>query len=91
LIAFTPFWGLPPQVRNYAIVNSWSGGRDLYPSIHYDTPAYRESLAWLIQHLEPYNQALFDLLGDDIPEWRHYDQLYRGLADADVPVILPSP
>lgn len=85
------FLGVAPRVRDYAIVNSSSGGRDLYPSIRYDTPDYREALDWLIQHLDPFNQALFELLGDDLPEWRHYDRLYRGLADGEVPEVPPAP
>lgn len=57
-------------------------GDDLgYPNIHTGTRAYRKALRKLLALYEPAIDALFGLLGDEIPEWKpitaHYKELAR--------------
>jgi hypothetical protein len=61
----------------YDVVNSINQGRDRYPRIDYASPQYPAAIDHLNALYRRTNQALFDFLQDDIPEWRHYDALYR--------------
>lgn len=48
-----------------------------YKSIDYDSPSYAKAIEKLSKLYEPSNKELFDFLGEEIPEWKYFDDLYK--------------
>jgi len=74
------FLGVEPWDAAWDVINSQNHGRDCYARIDYESADYRRALARLVAEYREPNRALFELLGDDVSEWRRYDALYDRLA-----------
>lgn len=70
------FLGAESWEGAYKVINSKNHGEDRYPRIDYRNQAYRDAIVQLRTAYIDSNQALFDFLQDDIPEWRYYDLFY---------------
>jgi len=49
-----------------------------YPNIDYDSSDYPKAIEKLMHVYGACNKELFELLGEEIPEWEEYDEMYKG-------------
>jgi len=73
------FLGVAPRPVERKAINSRSGGEMHMPRVDYEHPEYARALQELTDLFADRNQRLFELLGEEIPEWRALDEFYESL------------
>lgn len=69
--------GLPPCKSEFVTKIKHHNEQFRYETIDYSSPLYTASLEKLCALYKPYNEELCDFLGQDIEEWRYFDNMYR--------------
>jgi hypothetical protein len=74
------FLSLDDHAGDFRKENSHSQGLR-YPYIDYTAPTYRAAVTKLLALYAPCTEALYEFLGEDIPEWAGITSMYQGLAE----------